>query len=553
MYAGVSRFVSRLTVWLSAGAVVLALLAPAPEPALAQSGQAMDAKKLDLIRDRMEKGQALFVAGDAAGAAKVFEAGYAEQPYAAFLYNAGVCYQKLGDTDHALEKFRAYLAADPSAPDAPRVTARIRALEAARGTPLPATDAGAEEDAGDAGEAAATPPPVRPGVDEESMKSLAIIETDPPGAPVKLYARSQAGAQPFKLGSANPSWSEVVSTRSPANLTLEVGSYHVVIEPFRDYRACEADVEVRRAKVFHFRADLSQGEFMSFLRVAANVQGAYLFIDDDRRQKPPWGTTPHGELVSSGAHTLLVEAPGFEPYHKKFTVSHGEQHEVEVKLVRVGFGLVRVDGNAPELKIEVDEKPVGVWRAGEVPLQTKLDSGKHKLTIQASGYKTLEQMVDIPRGQVLPLHARMVKKYPRGAAWTQAIIGGVFIGAGVYFGIRSNQDYDGLSQDRKAGVLQEDDSRINRGRLFAIGADAGFAIGGVLWAFATYNFIKDPLPPSGAVLDKPAEFDDPRKARPSARARPLTRVAAPARRRKHPTPQIGFSPTSNGFAIGGTF
>jgi hypothetical protein len=47
------------------------------------------------------------------------------------LFNAGVCYQKLDKFDAALLKFRDYLRVDPNAPDAPKVTERIAALEAA--------------------------------------------------------------------------------------------------------------------------------------------------------------------------------------------------------------------------------------------------------------------------------------------------------------------------------------------------------------------------------------------------------------------------------------
>lgn len=511
----------------------------------------------------MEKGQALFVSGDYAGAAKLFEAGHAEQPYAAFLFNAGVCYQKLGQVDPALQKFRDYLTADPNAPDAAKVRARIAALEASKGMAPPPPDADAglddagEAGADDAGVGDAAPPLPPPALDSDtadSMKSLALIETDPPGAPIKLYARTTESAPAFKLGSQNPGWHQVTTAQSPANLTLEVGSYHVVVDPYMDFKACDAAVEVRRAKVFHFRANLSQGEFMSFLRVSANVIGAYAFIDDDRRARAPWGATPHGELVASGRHSLLVEAPGFETFVKKIDLGRGEQKELEVKLVRVGYGYVRVDGNAPELKVSIDEKPAGVWRSGEAPLAVKADAGQHKLTIASSGYKTYEEVVTVPAGQVMPLHADMVKKYPRGAAWTQAVIGTAFVGAGVFFGIWSNNLHEDLENDRKAGVLEEDDARIKRGRIFAIGANAGFAIGGVLGAFATYNFIKDPLPESRAVKNKPVEFNDPRKQRPTAWRQTPSRVALPQPKvRRDQRFSIGVSPGPQGFSIGGRF
>jgi len=559
----VSRILKKVAAWVAAVSLAAAAVLPSEHGALAQGGGHVDAKKLEVIRERMEKGQALFAAGDYAGAAQVFEAAHAEQPYAAFLFNAGVCYQKLGKHDVAVAKFRGYLALAKDAPDADKVRGRIAALEAAMGTPATpppaaeagATDAGADaEDGGvEAGEVGVTPPTPPPLVEDtaESMKSLALIETDPPGAPVKLYFRQTPTAAPFKMGGTNSGWKEVVAARSPANLTLEFGQYHVVVEPYRDFRACDAPIEVKRAKFFHFRANLSQGQFMGFLRVSANVQGAYVFIDDDKRQHPPWGTTPHGELISSGMHTLLVEAPGFDPLRRKLELGHGEQKEIEVKLARQSSGILRVQGTAPELRVHVDEKSVGAWRSGETPLDVKLEAGSHKLTIKAPGYKTYEGMVTVPKGQVLPLSAEMVPTYPRGTAWTQAVIGAVFIGAGAYLGIKSNQLYSELEADRKAGVLEEDDKRVKRGQIYAIGADAGLVIGGVLAGFATYNFIKDPYPDSKLKVGKPVEFDDPRKARPTAWVQPHRRRRV-ARPRPTPPP-IRLQAGPSGFSLGGSF
>jgi hypothetical protein len=556
MFAGVSRILTKVAAGVVAISLAAVVLLPGERHASAQAGGHVDPKKLEVIRDRMEKGQALFAAGDYAGAAQVFEAAHAEQPYAAFLFNAGVCYQKLGKLDVAVAKFEGYLSLAPDAADADKVRERIAALKASMGAPpvVPAIpDAGATDAAADAGAESAEAGVPTPLAEDtaESMKSLALIETDPPGAPVKLYFRQSATAAAFRAGGANAGWKEVVATRSPANLTLEIGQYHVVVEPYRDFRACDAPIEVKRAKFFHFRANLSQGQFMGFLRVSSNVQGAYVFIDDDRKQHPPWGTTPHGELISNGAHTLLVEAPGFDSLHRKLELGHGEQKEIEVQLARQSSGILRVQGTAPELRVQVDEKSVGAWRSGEAPLDVELDAGSHKLTIKAPGYKSYEGMVTIPKGQVLPLNAEMVPTYPRGTAWTQAIIGAVFIGAGTYLGIKSNQLHSDLEADRRAGVLEEDDERIKRGQIYAIGADAGFVLGGVLAGFATYNFIKDPYPDSKATVGKPVELDDPRKARPTAwlRARRRVRVARPG---PAPAP-FRLQAGPSGISLGGSF
>jgi len=517
----------------------------------------------------MDKGQGLYVAGNYAGAAEVFEAGYAAYPYSAFLFNAGVCYQKQNDVDRALAKFKEYVKVDPNAPDLDKVNQRIATLEAAKASALaaaaaaaaatPIGDAGADADA-DAGTPAAPPPPaiVLPsGDDQNSMKSLVVIETEPDGAPLRIYQRLDASGPRFTLGAAtNPNWKEVVATHAPANLTLDVGHYHVVVEKFRDFNASEADMAVSPGHVHQLKANLSQGKFMAFLRVSSNVLGAHIWIDDKKKEHSLWGDAPHGELVPGGKHDVLVEAPGFEPFLTSVELEHGEQKELEVRMVRVNYGVLRIDASAPEVKVRIDEQAMGVWRSGQEPLDARFDSGKHKLTIESDGRKTYEGMIVVPRGQILPLHAKMIPKYPRGPAWTQAIIGAAFLGGAIYAGTESNRLYDQLQKDRENGSLESGDDRATRGKWFAVGADAGFAIAGVLGGLATYNFIKDPLPDSSVTQGKVLEFDDPLKARPVARLepsqRPLRSVEVAER-----APRFQFTPnassTGGGLFFGGKF
>jgi len=543
--------------------VGLYTLGTAPSTATAQTRSAT--QKLETIRQLMEKGQALYVAGNYQGAVELFESGFKQYPYSAFLFNAGVCYQKLADTDRALGKFRDYLKVDPAAPDAEKVRQRIALLEVAQGAPAAPEIGGSGGSGGSAGGAGVaggpTVSPLPPTTDDESaMRSLVVVETEPSDAPLRFYSRVEDNAAAFRLGAQNPGWKEIATARSPANLTLAVGKYHVVVEKFRDFNESHADIDVSPGHVYQFKANLSQGEFMAFLRVSANVKGGYVWLDDDKKERPFWGTTPHGELVSAGQHRVLVEAPGFEPLLAPVMVNHGEQKEMEVAMVRVGYGFLRIDSNAPEVKVRIDEQGKGVWRAGTEPLDVQAPSGTHKLTVLADGRKTFEGMIDVPRGQVLPVHVKMIPRYPRGAAWTQAVIGAAVIGTAAYFGNESNKIYDQLEADRKAGRLEQGDSRATKGRWYAVGADAGFAVGGVLGILATYNFIKDPLPPSTLRSDKPVEFDDPRKSQPVALRAPRApekdklRLARPEPVLPPPSITVGkVAADAPGLMIGGSF
>ncbi|MEZ4219722.1 MAG: PEGA domain-containing protein [Polyangiaceae bacterium] len=517
-----TRF-ARLLSGLSLGVFLLLSLA-----APAQSGGPLPSQTLKAIRAQMERGQAQFLAKDYEGAAKTFEQGFSQHRYPAFLFNVGVCYERLGRLGQAADELERYLQADPDAADAASVRERIAKLRAAAQS-APAAEAGLDADGGGAAHIAEGGVAVLPPAPVET-KSLIIIETEPAGAPIRLYRKVAPGVPKFQMGTQQAGWKEVLARPSPLSATLDEGDYHLVIEKFRDFNATDTDVRIEPGRVLHFRANLSQGKFMGFLRVAANVEGAQVFVDDPERKRPPWGRTPASELVSRGDHTLLVVKPGYEPLEKRVQVEQAQQVEVTVNLVREGFGTLTFDANTAEARVEIDGRPIGVWRSGAAPLSQRLPAGRRRVVIRADGHKTYEGTVEVPRGQVMAVHAEMIETPSRGAAWTQAIVGGVFLGAGIFLGLESNSLHEELEADRKAGALERDDERINRGRLFAIGADVGFVLGGVLGGLATYNFIKDPLPESGVRVDAPKEPKDepPRAHARLPRPRPLVRVRRPA-------------------------
>lgn len=457
------------------------------------------AARLEVIRQQMEKGQGLFLAGKYEEAAGVFETGFRQHPYSAFLYNAAVCHEKQGDLEKALDSLRRYVEVDPEAPDVDQVQARIERLEEA----LRAREQEQPE------AAPAEPEP------EQTMRSLVVIETSPPGAPVQVYRLIDEEQPAFVPGQANHGWKLVAERTSPVGLTLDVGRYHVVVEKFREFNRSEADIVVSPGHVHHFQANLSQGAFMAFLRVTSNVPEAYVFVDDEKQQRPPWGRTPHGELIAPGKHVLRVEAPGYEPHVETVELEASDQREVAVELTRLGYGIVRIDANVSEAWVSVDGRPVGLWKRGEKALEIELPAGRHTVNVTADGHKDLRAVFEVPRGQVLPLRAHMIPKYPRGTAWTQAAIATAFLGTGTYLGLQSNRLHDELDADRAAGYLDPSDPRISRGRWFSIGANAGFVIGGVLAVLSTYNFLKDPYPDSALQKGKRREFED-KRAKPAA-------------------------------------
>jgi hypothetical protein len=247
---------------------------------------------------------------------------------------------------------------------------------------------------------------------------------------------------------------------------------------------------------------------MAYLRLAVSPQYALIYVDDPKREKSPWSKGRHGELIRTGTHQVLVVAPGFRQFSRELKLAAGQKEELNVKLERVDYGELRIDSNAPKIQVSIDGEPVGSWSHGEPALSVQnLSAGPHRMNVTAEGRKPLVGTVEVPKGQVQPVRAHMVVTPPRGSAWTQAVLSGVMLGGSIYLGLESNRLYDDLNNDRSAGILVNGDSRASRGKWFAIGADLALVGSAALGAVATYNFIRDPLPPSQLATGKIHEFD----------------------------------------------
>lgn len=487
------------------------------QPAGASSGSIDSAKK------QMERGQELYMQKKYAEAAEAFAAAYAIQPYAAFIYNEAVCHQKLGHNQKALDLFRKYLSVDPSAPDADKVRNRIQRIEEAMAPPTPPPTS--DTDAGDAGaaeagvESAPTPDAGTTIVEEEGpdlMKSLVMIESEPSNAPVSIYYRTAPTVPPFVFGEQNPGWRKVVSAKTPLNATLELGRYHVVMEPFEDFHQSETDIDVAAGHIHQFKANLRQGEFMAFLRVTSPTPGARIYVDDPPpHKKPPWGRTPHEGLIGIGDHQIWVAKRGFETASRTFTVAHGEEREELIELERVKRGIARFEGNAAAIEIEVDGKPLGTYRPGS-PVEVELPAGRHRIIASADGRKDLSAEFEVPRGQIVPIDLVMMPTTPRGAAWTQAAVSVAFLGGGYVLGMQSDKVYDAIVADAQNGSLTEADDRYTKGKVYAISSTASYGVAGALAVLSAYNFIKDPTPDSGLRPGQPVDYPDEPSAEPGA-------------------------------------
>jgi len=486
-------------------------------------------------RVHMDKGQELFLTKKFAEAAVEFRTAYEIRPFSTFLFNEGVCHEKLKHWDDAIRLFQKYVDTDPNAPDRPQVLARIDRLKAEKAKDLGVdTDAGAatsgdaEPADGDAApttapDAGTTPVPTAASLDE--MRSIVVIESLPDGAPVEIWSKTDPAAAPFVIGGANTGWKKVSFGTTTMQQSLPLGTYHIVIPKFQDYRATETDVTVAAATISQFKANLAQGAFYGVLKIRSydkaddggEIRGEHVFVKKATDKKfVDRGVTPYEESLESGTYAVRVEQPGFLPMEKKVDIAHGTIDERKFELVRGDDGLIRVEvTGADKAEVFVDDGEIGTWQLG-AKIEAKVKSGVHKLKVKADDRKTYKVEVDVPKGKMVVVHADLKPSVPRGAAWSTGIAAAVFLGGGIYLGLQSNKLHDELATSASSNRLDQEDPRIKRGQYFAIGADLCFAVGGIFALISTYNFIRDPLPNSKGYSEPARDFDAlPSSPRPS--------------------------------------
>lgn len=418
---------------------------------------------LERARHNMELGQEAFSQGRYIEAADQFIDAYAAAPFSAFLYNAGLAYEKAEDTEKTIEFFRRYLEAEPDARDYAQVDMKIRALLA-----------GAE-----------TPPQTGVQATGVEMKSLISVRTNPPDATVRIL---------------NPKGKEIAQATGPAAQTVEKGTYTIEAS-HPDFRTVQTDLHVMSGQVYIVIVEMSQGAFLGFVGVKTDIPGAAVYLDD--MEAGQVGITPWSNVLPTGKHTIWIEKPGYKPIKENVDVALGEQLDLSLNLERLQFGTVLIKTNAPGSKLFIDEQFVGV-----APLEKRLRPGQHKLKVVSEKLKDYETYFVVSKGQRTKILVRLNSKPSRTSAWVSLGFAAGLFAAGGTMGIlalRTNNELDNL---RNTGRLANDDPRIVNGFVLALAADISFGVGAIVSGLCIYYFLRDPLPPSEGKLSDPADFTE---------------------------------------------
>ncbi|MFO0555196.1 MAG: PEGA domain-containing protein [Polyangiaceae bacterium] len=425
-------------------------------------------------RSRMEKGQRLFADGKFVEAADEFASAYEKHKFSAFLFNAAVAAERGQQMSRAVDLYERFLRAEPNAPDRAEVEKTVERLKKDIASSAPAP----------------TPPP-RPA----DIKSLIFFESDPPGAPVSIYQRIDDKAPLFDPKNPNNlGYKKVISgLTTPTNLSLNDGTYFLLVEGFRDYNPNGSQFTFESGRVYVYRAGLSQGDFIGRVEVNVPVSTAKIYVDDPPPHKnAARAVGPNMIELTPGEHTLYVEAAGFSTFEQKITITQGKTVKLDAALERVPYGYLLVSGNADEVEIQIDDNDMPPYkrRAGE-PLRIRVPAGEHLVEIDADGRQEYENFLTIPPGQEIAVDARLEEASGRGGAVVTTILAAGSLAGGIV-----------LNRYIAAGVPKSD-TWYEPLFYTEIGC---FVAAGVFTGLAIFLFAWEPNDPSSAQLTKPREF-----------------------------------------------
>ena len=438
---------------------------------LAQEAAAPEADaQLTAAKIEFEDAQRLFVKEQYDGAAAKFVAAFEKKPYAAFLFNAAVAFERSQKYELSIDYFQRYIDKNPEARDRRDVELRLqglaRVLNASRAAvpPLP-------------GQAPVVPAEVAmlPALE---TKGLVIIDSKPQGATIYLDDKKNG-----PLGTT--SWQGSLDPR-PVKLILEA----------KGFKPETRLITPRSDKIVEVYIALSEEHFLGWVEIASNVAGADVFMD--RKEIGAIGRTPYTGHIKPGRHTVWIEKAGYGTIQKEIDVQPGTATTHNIDLSKVSVGWIALIGKKSRGgKLYVDGK-----FACDTPCQQETTPGIHAVRVEHEGMEDYEANLAVKQATQTLVEVQFNPKPPRARAWTTGVISAAFLGAGIYAGLQAKDREDGLKSDIKEGkLIDNNDPRVNEGKVWSIGADVAFGISAVTGIMSVYNFLRS-NPASVGELDE---------------------------------------------------
>jgi hypothetical protein len=434
-----------------------------------------------------DQAQAAFLQGKYDEAARSFQDAYDARPFPSFLYNVAATYHTKGKKDadpaayqKAVDAYRKYLSADPEAPDKAKVEKAIGVVEAEikrlKEQPAPAGSSGST-----AGSAA--PPPPSPSEEmsklDVKVRGLVVIESEPTNATIYLDDKRKGAF-------ATTPWSGALE-----------GDHKVILEK-RGYVVLEKTISADPTKLFVLSGAMAPASFLGWVEITANVPGADIFVDD--KAVGAVGKTPFSQNLPKGKHTFWISAEGYDEVKQEVDVIPNEVTPIKVQLKGSPVGKLNVTGlGIEDATIAIDGKVL----CERGPCFKSVPEGEHTITVTRPDFKPYARRITVQPRTETQIRLTLVPTPGRSDAIVASVFALGFGGGGAYLGMQANKIRDDLKKEIAAARPPPDsgDPRLLKGKLYAIGADAAFAIAGITALTAVYYTFRDKGASSTAVID----------------------------------------------------
>ena len=137
------------------------------------------------------------------------------------------------------------------------------------------------------------------------------------------------------------------------------------------------------------------------------------------------------------------------------------------------------------------------------PCLKSLQQGEHTITVTRPDFKPYTKRITIQAKTETQVRITLAPTPSRSDAIVAYVLAAGFGGGGVVLGLQANKYRDDLTKEIKAGNPPPDsnDPRFTKGKIFAIAADAAFAVAGITALTAIYYTFRDKGEPSAGLID----------------------------------------------------
>ena len=440
---------------------------------------AQSADSLRKAQASFDTAQSEYLAGKFDEAAAGFQEAYAARPFPQFLYNVGASFHMKGKKTSdvaaykkAVEFYKRYLSEEPQASDKANVEKAVGVLE----VEIKRLDAGAGAGSGSAAET--TPSQEVQNLGDVKVRGLVVIVTEPQNATIYLDDKKKG---PF----ATTPWSGSID-----------GEHKLIIEK-RGYKVVESTISADPTKLVQFVSSMAQEDYLAWVEIASNIPKSDVFIDD--KSVGAVGVTPWSQQIKPGKHTFWISKEGYDEYTETIDIAPGETKALKAAIKGSPLGKIAVTGYGIEdSQISLDGKIL----CERGPCLRNVPQGAHVIRVTREGFKPYERPITIEAKAEIQLKVTLVPTPSRSDAVVAYVVGALFGGAGLYLGHQATTLHDDLTKEiASAHPPASDDSRFLKGKVYAIAADASFAIAALTLVTAVVYTFRDTGPPSTALID----------------------------------------------------